>query len=77
MSEERKIEFKKETNIDKELGELIKYLEEGWPSDKKKIPSYLSVYWKCRNELSVTQGLVFLGLKVVVPKNLRKKVLML
>lgn len=77
MSEKRKFEFRKETEADKELIELINFINKGWPNEKRNVPVYLLNYWKCREDLSVAQGLVFLGSKVVVPKILRGQMLML
>lgn len=44
ITDERLQELVRETENDKELQVLKKYIEEGWPTDKKKIPDCVKTY---------------------------------
>lgn len=62
----------KSTRNDPELSKLHRYIMEGWP---KEIPEELKVYHKKKDELSVEQGCVLWGTRVVTPAKLRSAVL--
>ena len=72
---ERKQEFINESQKDEEIQLLIKFINLGWPPSKKMIPNLIKPYYTFVDELSVIQGLVFKGERLVVPKMLRKLVL--
>uniref|UniRef100_A0AAV2L2F4 Gypsy retrotransposon integrase-like protein 1 n=1 Tax=Knipowitschia caucasica TaxID=637954 RepID=A0AAV2L2F4_KNICA len=56
------------TRKDAELSRLHRYIKEGWP---REVAEELKVFYKKREELSVEQGCVLWGTRVVVPKKLR------
>uniref|UniRef100_A0A3B3TFN7 Gypsy retrotransposon integrase-like protein 1 n=1 Tax=Paramormyrops kingsleyae TaxID=1676925 RepID=A0A3B3TFN7_9TELE len=60
------------TRKDKELSRLYRYIMEGWP---REIPDEMKVYHRKRDELSVEQGCVLWGTRVVTPMRLRTAVL--
>ncbi|CAL9702513.1 unnamed protein product [Knipowitschia caucasica] len=60
------------TRKDAELSRLHRYIKEGWP---REVAEELKVFYKKREELSVEQGCVLWGTRVVVPKKLRTAVL--
>ncbi|XP_057711364.1 uncharacterized protein K02A2.6 [Corythoichthys intestinalis] len=60
------------TRKDAELSKLHSYIMDGWP---KEISEELKVYHKKREELSVEQGCVLWGTRVLVPSKLRRTVL--
>lgn len=43
----------------------------GWPEQKTDLPSSVCEYWNVRDEISVHEGLLFRGSRVIVPKTLR------
>lgn len=75
ISIEKKELFQKETENDDEMQTLIKYINEGWPKDKKNICGIVKPYYGIANELSIIDGLIFKSDKLVVPKNLRSEML--
>ena len=75
MHKDMKIELCNETNKDKILSELIKYIFDGWPKYKSSCNVVLKKYWYVNSELSVHNGIVFRGNRVVVPSALRRKFL--
>lgn len=75
LSINMKKEFIEETGKDDELQLLIKFINQGWPHDKNKLPEAIKGYHTYSNELSVSKGLVFKGERLIIPKSLRKLVL--
>jgi Integrase zinc binding domain len=73
--DERKNVYIEETQNDPELAILIKYYQEGWPSDKTKVQELVKYYYKFRNEIYVSDGLVFYENRVIIPQSLRDTVL--
>ena len=62
-----------ETAGDVVLSKVLTYLQSGkWPDD---IPGYLRAYYLKRHELSLENGIILWGLRVVIPKNLEKTIL--
>lgn len=64
-----------ETNEDIELLSLKKYFNDGWPSDKSKVREEVKHYYKIRNEIYVSQGLVFYQDRLIIPKSMQLQVL--
>ncbi|XP_062843599.1 uncharacterized protein K02A2.6-like [Trichomycterus rosablanca] len=62
----------KVTRTDTELSRLHRFIMEGWP---KEIPEELKGYHKRHDELSVEEGCVLWGTRVVTPAKLRAAVL--
>jgi hypothetical protein len=60
------------TRTDVELSQVYDYVLSGWP---KVTASNLKAFYSRRNELSVTQGCIVWGTRVVIPKSLREQLL--
>ena len=48
---------------------------QGWPNERSSTPKVLYPYWNIRDELSVHQGLILKGSKIVIPPTMRKEIL--
>ena len=59
---------------DEVIIKLKSYCEHGWPSIQK-LDSDLKKYWKIREDLSVQEGLLLRGVRLVIPKKLRDEIL--
>ncbi|XP_064637067.1 uncharacterized protein K02A2.6-like [Lineus longissimus] len=66
-------EIRSETDNDEALNVLKATIQKGWPEDKSALPTSAVPYFDIRDELAVTDGLIFRGERLVVPKTLRKK----
>ena len=62
------------TENDEELVIVRKYIEQGWPSEKKSCGNRALAFWNLRNSLSVVSGVVFYGSRLVIPTALRSEV---
>ena len=54
--------------------QLITFCTEGWPN-KNRIPGILKPYYQVASELSVVDGLLLRGFRIVIPNSLRLEVL--
>lgn len=70
MSEQKKIEFRKETANDKVLNEILKYYHNGWPKERNISPN-CKPFYNIRDNIYFEVGIGFLNNKIIVPKNLR------
>ena len=67
--------MKEETAKDTQLTKVIQTIKDGWPDNKHSLPKGVEEFWNFRSELSVLDGLLFRGEKLVVPKALRQEML--
>ena len=77
FSVERQTELHTKTAEDETLQELKKQIEQGWPSERHEIASKIAPFWDSRDELSVTEGIIFKGDRVVIPKAMQSHILKL
>ena len=65
------------TQEDNEL-ELLKHtITQGWPSNIKKVPSVIQSYWTFREELTIGDGIILKGTRIVIPAKKQEAVLKL
>ena len=68
-------EIKEEKAKDPGLKKVMKYIIEGWPNSKDNTPNEAKSYCSFIEELSIINGIVFKGGRLVIPEVMRKKVL--
>jgi hypothetical protein len=73
MREERIEQIRLATENDPTLESLKATIQHGWP-DKKDTPPLVMPYYTIKDELAVTDGLVFRGERLVVPENMRSEI---
>ena len=64
-----------ETSKDPTLTLLRHYIHMGWPNDRRMLPQELHTFWSYREDLSMENGLITKGARLLIPSTLRKKVL--
>ena len=72
ISETKLLQIQRETEKDESLQALKAVIQQGWPEDKSALPPVVSPYFNMRDEMSVQDGLIFKGERVVVPKAARR-----
>jgi len=72
VSDSRKAEFRSATESDVSLQHVKKLTNEGWPANLNIVPESARPFWKVRDKLHVTDGLVFAGKQLVVPQTMNK-----
>ena len=46
---------------------LKQVITQGWPSNVKEVPKELQPYWTFREELTIEDGLILKGTRIVIP----------
>ena len=64
-----------ETAKDPDMQQLIKYIIEGWPTRQQDVIQQLQSYHTFKEEMSVIDGLVFKGERIIIPTALQDKAL--
>ena len=64
-----------ETSNDPTLTLLRHYIHMGWPIDHRMLPQELHTFWNYREDLSMENGLITKGVRLLIPSTLRRKVL--
>ena len=64
-----------ETSKDPTLTLLRHYIHMGWPIDHRMLPQELHTFWNYREDLSIENGLITKGARLLIPSTLRRKVL--
>lgn len=72
----RILEIQEATNSDDRLQMLIKTIVNGWPKDKAQVDPEIRPYYAMRDTLSYTDGVILKEEAVLVPKSLKKDMMM-
>ena len=67
--------IREETSKDSTLTLLRHYIHMGWPIDHRMLPQELHTFWNYREDLSMENGLITKGARLLIPSTLRRKVL--
>ena len=71
----RACDIKNATKVDPVLAKVVMYTSRGWPQSTKDLSDDLKpFYWK-RNELTIEQGCILWGLRVVIPQRFQERLL--
>lgn len=54
---------------------VMKYVKTGWPTNRRNCAGGALAYWNIKDSLTVYEGLVFYGSRLVIPNMLRQEVL--
>lgn len=77
MSEEKKQIFSNAIDNDPTLREVKQFCSNTCPPDGKNLTPDLKTYVKLKNDIYLSNNLLFLGYKIIVPNQLRKQMLSL
>jgi len=68
-------EIREATKVDPVLSQVLKYTLEGWPRELNQTQSELRPYFNHKEHLSVEQGCILLGYRVIVPTMFHERLL--
>ena len=68
-------QLRKSTAQDNQLTRLSHYINTGFPHDKKNLPKDLQEFWNFRDTLSIINGLITCGSRIIVPHEMRAEML--
>ena len=72
----KKLDWLRKSKVqDNQLTRLSRYINTGFPCDKKNLPTDLQEFWNYRDTLSIENGLITCGSRIIVPKEMRAKML--
>ena len=74
LPDEEILEMRECTAEDESLQALKQTILNGWPEQKNQLSPLVTPYFSVRDELTVVDGIVFRGERLVVPKKMRQKV---
>ena len=75
MSQVRQEEARTATQKDPVLQELSGVIKKGWPSHKWGAPAEIRPYWSFKDEIFENDGLIFVGDRLLVPRDLQHDML--
>ena len=75
FSSEKLSQLKSETLRDETLCKLRDIIVTGWPEERHLLPVSLRPYWSFRDELSVENGLIMKGERLIIPSCMQKEIL--
>ncbi|XP_014663369.1 PREDICTED: uncharacterized protein K02A2.6-like [Priapulus caudatus] len=67
--------LQKETTQDPVLQKVKEFTHTGWPATIQELPNELRPYWPFRDELGMSNGVIFKGRQVIVPQSMRTDIL--
>ena len=68
-------QIQEDTAKDPNLTSLRSIISHGWPDKRSECLPHLHGYWNYRDELTVSDGLILKGTRIVIPKSLQSEVL--
>ena len=72
---EKCVSLANETSKDPVLIALKHMIIKGWPKQRGKCPDNLKCYWNYHDELSILDGLVLKGMRIVIPSQCQEDIL--
>ena len=75
MSDTKLVELKDETKKDNQLQQMTYMIKTGWPTNKRDTPKECVPFWNFRDELCVSDNIIFKGEKVVIPRKMQSQLL--
>jgi hypothetical protein len=68
--------IKVSTSNDPELRALKEQFYQGWPAAIKEVPQILKPYWSYRDEITIEDGIMMKGHRIIIPKVLQPEILL-
>jgi len=75
ISQNRIDQFQKETEADPVLIKLKQQIQKGWPTTSSSVHQSITPFFSYRDELSLHDGLIVKGQRIVVPTVMRKEMI--
>ena len=75
FSSDKLSQLQQETKKDNDLSTLREFIVDGWPDLMKEMLTQLRQYWSYRDELSVENGMLLKGERIVIPRSMQQDIL--
>ena len=73
MSDRKLAEIQSETEQDDELQQVIELTLNGWPQHSSDVPAQATEFYNVRHTLSVSDCILLMGNRIVVPRQCGKR----
>ncbi|CAB3988820.1 Hypothetical predicted protein [Paramuricea clavata] len=73
ISSKKLEDIQKRTDEDESLQMLKQTIIQGWPKERKCLPIQITPYFSMRDDVTVQDGLIFRGQRIVIPLRLRRE----
>ena len=74
-SDQRLDEIRSELKSDDTLKTVMQYVQNGWPKEKRRVHGPIAKYWSKRGNISLHDGLLLRGRRIIIPPRLRADLL--
>lgn len=71
VKNDRLEEIRLATEKDETMEQLKQVISRGWPEDKSSLNPLVTIFFSYRDELTIENGIIFRGERIVIPKSLR------
>ena len=68
-------QLQEESKKDPQLSQLIPIIAQGWPESIKSLPEAIRSFWSFRDEISMEDGIILKGERVIIPQSLKQDTL--
>ena len=75
ITDQRLTSLQEETANDLNLQKVIVHVQSGWPKSVKSVDADIRGYWSVRDNLTVVNGLLLWGSRIVIPSCARERTL--
>ena len=75
FGQKKREELQQETWRDPTLRSLLQVVTNGWPDTIREVPTEVRTFWPYRDEIGVSNGVLFKGNQVIIPTELRQDIL--
>jgi hypothetical protein len=73
VSKDRVDQIRKHTTRDTSLLTLQDVVLAGWPETREETPASIRQYWNHRDEITLQDGIIFKGNKIIIPASMRRE----
>lgn len=75
VSQSKLSQITEATEKDEQLQLVSKFIKQRWPEHIRKVPEGIRDYFSVKDALSIREGLIILGRRICIPKELRQDIL--
>ena len=71
----KRVQLREMSTADPTMRALLRVVYSGWPDTIKDLPKDIRPYWSYRDEIGISDGVIFKGKRVIIPDALRSDIL--
>ena len=75
FSTDKRVQLRELSASNPTMHALQQVVYSGWPENIKELPQDLRPYWSYRDEIGISDGIVFKGKQVIIPEAIRQNIL--